>query len=150
MLLVLEGQDGLAEGAWVVIDDAPRHHPEVELDFGADRVQQVLWRIDHGELDGLSPKRVVLMIGANHVLGGGESPDAVVAGIRACLQRIRSKTPNAQITLMGILPCRNPATHPDRALVIKINERLAALAQEAKVDFLDLVGKFLDKKHHAG
>ena len=118
--------------------------PALNLGFGADRVQQVLWRIDHGELDGLSPKSVVLMIGANHALGGTESPEAVVEGIRACLQRIRAKIPGAKITLMAVLPCRNPATHPNRLKAIRINEGLAALAEEAKIDFLDIGPKFLD------
>ncbi len=116
----------------------------LNLGFGADRVQQVLWRLDHGELDGISPKRVVLMIGANHALGGTESPAAVVAGIRACLQRIRAKTPEAKITLMAVLPCRNPASHPDRLKTLRINEGLAALAREARVDILDIGPKFLD------
>jgi lysophospholipase L1-like esterase len=118
--------------------------PAINLGFGADRVQQVLWRLDHGELDGLTPQRVVLMIGANHVLGGTETPETVVEGVRACLQRIRAKTPEARITLMAVLPCRNPASHPDRLKTLRINERLLALAQEAKVDFLDLGPKFLD------
>ena len=84
------------------------------------------------------------MIGANHVLGGSDSPEAVVEGIRACLQRIRAKTPKAKITLMAILPCRNPATHPDRLKAIRINECLVVLAKEAKIDFLDLGPMFLD------
>lgn len=118
--------------------------PALNLGFGADRVQQVLWRIDHGELDGLSPQRVVLMIGANHVLGGTDSPEMVVAGIRACLQRIRAKTPEAKITLMAVLPCRNPASHPDRSKAMRINEGLFALAKEAQIDFLDLGPRFLN------
>lgn len=65
-------------------------------------------------------------------------------GIRACLQRIRAKTPEAKITLMALLPCRNPASHPERLKVLRINNGLAALAKEAKVDFLDLGAKFLD------
>ena len=120
----------------------PKERPAINLGFGGDRVQQVLWRIDHGELDGISPKRVVLMIGANHVLSGGESPEMVVEGVRACLQRIRAKTPEAKILLMAILPCRNPATHPDRLKASRINEGLAALAKEAKIDWLDLGPKY--------
>jgi lysophospholipase L1-like esterase len=122
----------------------PQTHPAINLGFGADRIPQVLWRLDHGALDGMAPKRVVLMIGANHVLGDAEPPDAVVDGIRACLQRIRAKTPEAKITLMAVLPCRNPASHPERFKVLRINDGLAALAKEAKVDFLDLGAKFLD------
>ena len=121
-----------------------KDRPAINLGFGADRVQQVLWRIDHGELDSISPKRVVLMIGANHALSGGDSPEMVVDGVRACIQRIRAKTPHAKILLMAVLPCRNPATQPDRLKATRINEGLVALAKEAKVDWLDLGPKFLD------
>ena len=118
--------------------------PAINLGFGADRVHQVLWRIDLGELDGLMPQRVVLMIGANHVLGGTEAPETVVQGIRACLQRIRAKTPEAKITLMAVLPCRNPASHPDRLKTLRINDGLVALTKEARNDCLDLGPQFLD------
>ena len=68
----------------------------------------------------------------------------VVAGIRACIQRIWAKTPQARIALMAVLPCRNPATHPDRLKASRINEGLVTLAKEATVDWLDLGPKFLD------
>ena len=119
--------------------------PAINLGFGMDRVQQVLWRIDNGELDGMAPQRVVLMIGTNHALqGGGETPEIIAEGIRACLQRIRAKTPMAKITLMAVLPCCNPATKPSRLTVNRINEGLVKLAKEAKADFLDLGPKFVD------
>ncbi len=137
-----EGSPRVGKAVWDHLFSTRR--PALNLGFGADRVQQVLWRIDHGELDGISPRRMVLMIGANHVLGGDESPATVVDGVRACLRRIRSKTPEAKITLMAILPCRNPSTHPDRLKAARINEGLEALAKEAKADFLDIGPRLLD------
>jgi beta-glucosidase len=116
----------------------------LNLGFGADWTQHLLWRLDHGELDGISPRYVVLMIGANNVLRGNRNPDEVVAGIRACILRIRAKTPHAKLILMGVLPCRNPASNPLRAEVIAINRQLRELATEAKCDFLDIGEKFLD------
>lgn len=121
-----------------------KDRPGLNLGFGADWTQHVLWRIDHGELDGLSPRHVVLMIGTNNVLHGDGNPADIVAGVRACLLRIRAKTPCAQVVLMGVLPCRNPATHPNRLLAARVNEGLKKLAEEAKSPFLDLTPKFLD------
>jgi len=121
----------------------PTERPVLNLGFGADWTQHVLWRIDHGELDGLAPRHVVLMIGANNVLNGSDA-DSILAGVRACLIRIRAKVPEAKIILMGVLPCRNPATHPNRATVAKVNAGLKLLAQEAKCNFLDIGDKFLD------
>ena len=120
--------------------------PGLNLGFGADWTQHVLWRIDHGELDGLSPKSVILMIGTNNVLNSAadSDPGLIVAGVRACILRIRAKTPDAKLILMAVLPCRNPATHPNRILGEKVNAGLRELATEAKVPLLDLKAKFLD------
>ena len=127
----------------------PPSRPGLNLGFGADWTQHVLWRIDHGELDGISPRHVVLMIGTNNILhssghNGEGGAEAVVAGVRACLVRIRSKVPDARIILMGVLPCGNPAASPLRATVAEVNTGLKALALEAKCDFLDIGGEFLD------
>lgn len=116
----------------------------LNLGFGNDWTQHVLWRIDNGELDGLNPKFVVLEIGTNNILSGNENASEVVEGIRACIIRIRAKTPKAKIILMGIMPCLNPATNSKRLLANKVNEGLKKLAEEAKIQFLDLTQPFLD------
>ena len=119
--------------------------PGLNLGFGADWTQHMLWRLDHGELEGISPKFVVLMAGTNNVLNSqGGNADQIIAGVRECVLRIRAKVPNAKLTLMGVLPCQNPATHPNRLLATTVNEGLKKLAEEAKAPFLDLTPKFLD------
>jgi len=122
-----------------------RNRSGLNLGFGADWTQHVLWRLDHGELDGLDPKHVVLMVGTNNVLWGNGDASQIVEGVRACLLRILTKAPQAQITLMGILPCRNPASHPNRLLAAKVNVGLATLAKGFNIDFLDLTSKFVDE-----
>lgn len=123
-----------------VCDD---HRRGLNLGFGADWTQHALWRLDNGEIDGISPKHIVLMIGTNNVLGGEGAGD-ILPGIRACVSRIRYKVPQAKLILMGVLPCRNPVTNPNRAVVLKLNESLKSLAVEAKCEFLDIGGQFLD------
>ena len=115
----------------------------LNMGFGADWTQHLLWRIDHGELDGISPRYVVLMIGTNNVLNNDDVKNTV-AGIRACVLRIRAKVPHAKLIIMGLLPCRNPASRPERAKVIAVNKAVKDLADEAKCDFLDIGDKFLD------
>lgn len=118
--------------------------PGLNLGFGGDRVQHVLWRLDHGELDGISPEHIVLTIGTNNVLSGDGTPEEIVAGIRACLQRLRAKAPKAKIILTGVPPCGNPATDPRRIRQGQVNEGLKKLAVEAKVTYLDLTPLILD------
>jgi len=120
----------------------------LNMGYGADWTQHVLWRIDNGELDGIVPSNVVLLIGANNVLnwnkGSGVKADDIVAGIRACIIRIRAKQPKANVILMAVLPCRNPATHPQRLLALEVNAGLKKLAEEAKASFVDIGSHFLD------
>jgi hexosaminidase len=77
------------------------------LGFGWDRTENVLWRIAHGELDGISPKHVVLLMGTNNL--GIDSVDEVFQGIDAVCRAIHAKLPTAKILVLGILPRRDQA-----------------------------------------
>jgi beta-glucosidase len=111
-----------------------------------DKTQNLLWRIDNGELDGISPKVVVLMIGANNVgLYGGETEAGVVQGVAKVVDTIREKLPETRILLMGILPMGEFADNPARQRIRRINSALAALDDGGKtVRILDIGSHFLD------
>jgi lysophospholipase L1-like esterase len=113
--------------------------------WGADRVEHMLWRLDHGELDGVHPKVIVVLAGTNNV---GTSPgdaakvEDITAGIRALVARCREKAPAATIVLTAIFP-RND--HMDVvAEIARINANLARLADGRIVRFLDLTDKLAD------
>ncbi|MBR4994642.1 MAG: SGNH/GDSL hydrolase family protein [Alistipes sp.] len=77
----------------------------VNMGCGWDRIENLLWRVYHGELDGFKAKKVVVMIGVNNL---GHSSDAdIVAGVRNLLAAVKSRQPEAEIVYAGILPCRN-------------------------------------------
>lgn len=119
----------------------------LNLGFGWDRTQNVLWRIDHGELDGLRPKWIVLNIGTNNSSGTASArantPVEAAAGVQAVLDRIHAKTPDARIILMGLFPRGREATDPKRAYVRELNALLAAEARSRGAVFLDLDAQFL-------
>lgn len=75
------------------------------LGFGWDRTENVLWRIDHGELDGIKPKLIVIKIGTNNT--GINSPADIACGIEAVCIRAHAVQPRAKILLLGILPRRD-------------------------------------------
>lgn len=115
----------------------------LNLGFGWDRTQNILLRIDHGELDGIHPRAVVLHIGTNNTSGTANArqntPDEIVAGIRACVIRIRAKLPDAKIILMSVFPRENSPDHPRRQLINEINKRLATeLGNQSGITILDL------------
>ncbi|WP_300287401.1 SGNH/GDSL hydrolase family protein [uncultured Alistipes sp.] len=75
------------------------------LGYGNDRIENVLWRVRHGELDGYRAERVVLLIGVNNFSCNDD--DQIAAGIAALVEAVRDRQPDARIEVLGILPCRN-------------------------------------------
>ena len=116
--------------------------------ISADRTQHVLWRIDNGELDGIKPKVVVLMIGTNNT---GKERDGsprnsnpeTITGVQAVVARIRAKLPDTKILLLGIFP-RGTLDDPQRAQVALINTVIAKLDDGNMIRYLDIGPKFLE------
>ena len=118
---------------------------------GGDRTQHVLYRVLNGELDGVNPKVIVLLIGTNNV---GPDPakgkdDAlvkdVVKGIKACLNVMRKKAPDAKILLVGITPRNTDGSPAVMPTINKINARIARFADGRKIRFLNINDKMADK-----
>ena len=113
-----------------------------DFGWGADRIQNILWRLNNGELDNVNPKIVVLLAGTNNVgsaipLGSEDALAAdITEGIRAVVAAIRSKAPGATVILTGIFPRNDDmATIP---VIAKINDNLARIADGTKVRFLNI------------
>jgi lysophospholipase L1-like esterase/dienelactone hydrolase len=119
----------------------------LNLGFGWDRTQNVLWRLDHGEIDGLHPKIVVINIGTNNTSqtqnARMNTASEIVEGIRAICLRVRSKLPEAKIVLMGVFPREESPTHPRRLLINEINQLLSGFANEQKITYVDLTSKMV-------
>lgn len=128
-----------------VLKTAFADHRILNLGCGSDRTQQVLWRLDHGELEGLKPKWVVIHIGTNNT-SDHQTAGEIFAGIQAVCGRVQKQTPEAQIILMAIMPRDNPAACARRKLIGEINGLLAGYAEHEKFAFLDIGPKFLDDK----
>ena len=120
-------------------------HRTLNLGFGSDRTGQVLWRLDHGELEGLKPRWVVINIGTNNT-SDGQTAEEIFAGIRAVCERVRKQTPDAKIILMSILPRDNPATASRRKLIDAVNLLIADYAKAESFTHLDIHTKYLDDK----
>ena len=120
----------------------------LNLGFGWDRTQNVLWRLDHGELDGLHPRTVVIHIGTNNTSqtehARRNTPAEIVEGIAAICARVRSKTPGARIILVQVMPREEKPDNPRRAQIAGINRLLVEFAQANHLDLLDLAPKLLE------
>ena len=126
---------------------APRH--AANFGISGDRTQHVLWRLDNGELDGIKPKVVVLMIGTNntgkendHKTPRNTVPE-VAEGVQAVVNDIRAKLPDSKILLLAIFP-RGTPDNPQRAQVALVNTVIARLDDGKMVKYLDIDPKFLE------
>jgi lysophospholipase L1-like esterase len=117
--------------------------------WGADKTQNILWRLEHGELDGANPKIIVLLAGTNNV--GNLTPidddrrrvEDISSGIEAIVDTFRKKAPNATIVLTGITPRNdNIAVMPT---IDAINANIAKLADGKSIRYININDKLADK-----
>lgn len=131
--------------AW---DDVFGRRRVLNLGFGWDRTQNVLWRLDNGEFDGLHPKYVVLNIGTNNFSGTRNArentPAEVAEGIKAICARISAKSADTRIVLMGVFPRGASPKDSYRPKIAALNLLLAALAKEKGLTFLDIGTQMLE------
>jgi lysophospholipase L1-like esterase/regulation of enolase protein 1 (concanavalin A-like superfamily) len=132
--------------AWAATFGARR---VLNLGFGWDRTQNVLWRLEHGEFEGLQPKLVVLNIGTNNFAATPHSrantPEEVAAGIRAIREKIRALSPETHVLVMGVLPRGHQPGDFYRAPITALNALLAReFTGDPKTTFLDISARFLD------
>lgn len=117
--------------------------------ISGDRTQHVLWRLEHGELDGIKPKVIVLMLGTNNsgferdkITIRNTTPE-IVEGVTAVVQKLRTALPATKILLLAIFPRAEKPDDPQRRQVNEVNRQIAGLADGKMVRFLDLGPKFL-------
>jgi lysophospholipase L1-like esterase len=116
--------------------------------WGGDTIQNILWRMQNGELEQVHPKVIVLLAGTNNI-GKNPASDAKIAevteGIRAILDLFREKLPDATVVVMGIFP-RNDGDDPRHvfASITKINQKIATFADGAKIRYLNINDKLAD------
>jgi lysophospholipase L1-like esterase len=111
--------------------------------IGGDTTQGVLYRLQHGEGQGFSPKAVVLMIGTNNI--GRNTAAEIAEAIGAIVLEMQKDFPKAKILLLGIFP-RSDAKDPARATIAEINSIISKLHDGGRVHYLDIGAKFLDDK----
>jgi lysophospholipase L1-like esterase len=113
--------------------------------WGADRIQNILWRVENGELSGVNPKVIVILAGTNNV-GPQPADDAKIAeitrGLRTLVDLCRQKAPAATIVLTAIFPRNdNLAAIP---AINRINENLAQFADGKSIRFVNINARLAD------
>lgn len=110
--------------------------------IGGDRTQHVLWRLDNGELTGVHPKVVVLMIGTNN--SGSDKPEDTASGVAKIVATLREKLPETKILLLAIFPRGKDSNDALRKKNDQVNAIISKLADDKHVFYLDIGAKFLE------
>ena len=123
------------------------HRKALNLGYGFDRTQNVLWRLEHGELAGQHPRAIVLNIGTNQFSRttkySGDSPEEAAAGVLAVIDKLREMCPEARLIVMAILPRGHKDDAYMRPHVDGLNAILAReLHDRPNLVFLNLKDKF--------
>ncbi len=122
--------------------------PVMNLGFGWDRTQNVLWRLRQGEVDQLHPEWVVLAIGTNNLAGTANArantPAEIRDGVLAICQELHSRLPQARLIVMAIFPRGADASGRFRKQIEETNRLLEkSLAQDVSATYLDIGKRFL-------
>lgn len=115
----------------------------LNLGFGGDRTENLLWRLRHGEVDGIEPSVGVLMIGTNNTGHRREAPELTAAGIRAVLDELRERQPQMKILLLGVFPRDPQPGTPMRKINRDINEIIAGYADNRHIFYREIYDEFL-------
>ncbi len=102
----------------------------VNMGFGWDRIENALWRVYHGELDGFAAKQIVLMIGTNNLQFNSDAE--IAEGLKTLITAIKARQPQAKILVLGILPRREMESR-----ITKLNLLYAKTALNLKVQYAD-------------
>ncbi len=109
--------------------------------LGGDKTEHVLWRLQNGNLDGITPKVVVMLIGTNNV--GRVTSEELAEGITANVREITKRLPATKVILMGLLPRGETPDHPHRLQVIEVNGLIAKLHDDKQVFYSDVGQKMM-------
>ena len=118
----------------------------VNFGISGDRTENIIWRITNGELGGIQPKVVMLLIGTNNT-SKGDSAEDIARGVTVIVRTLQARLPKAKILLLGVYPRgANPAdakTAQFRANISAVNAIISKLDDGAGVRYLYFGDKFL-------
>jgi lysophospholipase L1-like esterase len=116
------------------------------VDFGlaGDRTQNLLWRLENGEIGTLKPKVVVVLIGTNNLYTTRRDVEDTVRGITAVTQKLHTSYPAAKILVLGVFPRGEAPDAPERIPINKVNKALAKLDDGQSIFVQDVGNVFLE------
>ncbi len=138
---ITEGWENAGKAVW---KQYVERYDAVALGFGGDHTENVLWRLRHGEVDGIAPKVAVLMIGTNNAGDRQDNPQHTAEGVKAIIDELRQRLPTTKILLLAIFPRDEQPTGTLRRLNQRTNAIISGFADGKHVYFADINAAFLN------
>lgn len=142
--LVFHGDSLIGSARWSEAwkNEFGRYEPAY-CGMGGDRTQNLLWRLDNGEIGTLKPKVVVVLIGTNNINTTARDVDDTARGIVACAKKLNAAYPEAKILVLGVFPRDEDPQSPLRSKIKKINELVAKIDDGKAICVRDIGSVFL-------
>jgi lysophospholipase L1-like esterase len=147
---ITQGWEGKGKEVWKKFYDKRN---AANLGISGDQTQHVLWRLDNGNIEGISPKLAIIMIGTNNA-GAKQKTEDIAAGVKAIVEKLREKLPQTKLLLLAIFPRGADDSDPKREDKMKfndtnskVNEMISKLADDKMIFYMDINDKFLDSEH---
>ncbi len=143
---ITQGWEGNGKNVWA------QHYGALNcLNFGVggDRTEHVLWRFEQGQITGIKPKAVVLMIGTNNSNNNKDdgkeqySAGEILEGVQTIVKELRTRLPETKVLVLGIFP-RSQNFSNQRGKLLQINQALAKLADGKMVYYLDFGSQLIE------
>ena len=115
------------------------------IGFSGDRTEHVVWRLQNGEVQGIAPKLIVMMIGTNNTGHRQDKPEHTAAGIRMILDELAERLPDSKVLLLGVFPRDQKPDGKLRKINVAINELISKFADDEQVFFKDIGDQFLEE-----
>jgi N-acetylglucosamine-6-sulfatase len=137
---ITQGWEGAGKAVWekFYADRKP-----LNLGFGGDRTEHVIWRLTQGNLGDLKPRAAVLMIGTNNTGHQMQDPEQVAEGVRRILAILGERAPQTKVLLLGIFPRGRWPMDEMRQNNAAINQIIRRFADGDRVRYRDIGDVFL-------
>lgn len=135
---ITQGWEGSGKDAWEKYY-GPRK--AMNLGISADRTQHVLWRLENGNIDGITPKAAVIMIGTNNY--SDNSGREIGEGMIAIVEKLRANLPEMKILILAIFP-RGEKPNEYRAKLAGASHLASSAADDEMVYYVDIGEGFLE------
>lgn len=137
---ITQGWEGAGRNVWQNFYGSRKC---LNFGVGGDRTQHVLWRFENGQLDGIKPKAVVLMIGTNNSNRDDNTEAEILEGVQVIVRQIRERLPETKILVVGIFP-RGQTFSTQRGKILQVNQALARLADGRMIEYLDFGSQLIE------